>query len=104
MFPKIGVPQNGWFIMVPNPIQMGCFWGHPYFWKHPYAKIKTLKCFEAPKKVGTENHQDGEYWPIRPLSTVTVWVALDRRPLGPGFGVVPRVNLIRIFGCPVTGS
>ena len=23
-------------------------------------------------------HQDGEYWPIRPLKTVTVWVALDR--------------------------
>ena len=22
--------------------------------------------------------EDGEYWPIRPLSTVTVWVALDR--------------------------
>lgn len=23
-------------------------------------------------------HQDGEYWPIRPLETLTVWVALDR--------------------------
>ena len=23
MFPKIGVPQNGWFIM-ENPIKMGC--------------------------------------------------------------------------------
>lgn len=22
-------------------------------------------------------HQDGEYWPIRPLETLTVWVALD---------------------------
>ena len=22
VFPKIGVPQNGWFIMVPNPIKM----------------------------------------------------------------------------------
>ena len=24
-------------------------------------------------------HQDGEYWPIRPLKTVTVWLALDRQ-------------------------
>lgn len=23
-------------------------------------------------------HQDGHYWPIRPLATVTVWVSLDR--------------------------
>jgi hypothetical protein len=23
-------------------------------------------------------HQDGEYWPIRPPGTVTVWIALDR--------------------------
>ena len=23
-------------------------------------------------------HQDGRYWPIRPLATCTVWVALDR--------------------------
>ena len=23
-------------------------------------------------------HQDGHYWPIRPLATCTVWVALDR--------------------------
>ena len=22
-------------------------------------------------------HQDGEYWPIRPLATLTVWVAID---------------------------
>ena len=31
MFPKIGVPQNGWFIM-ENPIKME---GYHYFWKHP---------------------------------------------------------------------
>ena len=23
-------------------------------------------------------HQDGHYWPLRPLATCTVWVALDR--------------------------
>ena len=33
MFPKIGVPQNGWFI-VENPIKMDD-WGYHYFWKHP---------------------------------------------------------------------
>ena len=36
VFPKIGVPQNGWFIM-ENPIKMGWFGGtHIFgnFWKH----------------------------------------------------------------------
>ena len=32
--PKIGVPQNGWFMM-ENPIKW-VIWGYPYFWKHPY--------------------------------------------------------------------
>ena len=22
-------------------------------------------------------HQDGEYWPLKPLSTCTVWIAID---------------------------
>ena len=26
LFPKIGIPQNGWFIM-ENPIRIGFFWG-----------------------------------------------------------------------------
>ena len=33
VFPKIMVPQNGWFIR-ETPIKMDDL-GYPYFWKHP---------------------------------------------------------------------
>ena len=35
--------------------------------------------FCKPEVTGMEVpwHQDGEYWPIRPLATATVWIALD---------------------------
>ena len=35
--------------------------------------------FAKPARNGkaTPWHQDGEYWPIRPLATCTVWVAVD---------------------------
>lgn len=35
--------------------------------------------FAKPAKVGTRTpwHQDGEYWPIEPLATCTVWIAVD---------------------------
>ncbi|CAE7238448.1 unnamed protein product [Symbiodinium natans] len=36
-------------------------------------------------------HQDGEYWPIKPLATVTAWVALDRSDKENGcLRVVPK--------------
>ena len=35
VFSKIGVPQNGWFMM-ENPIKMDDLGCH-YFWKHPFA-------------------------------------------------------------------
>lgn len=35
--------------------------------------------FAKPAQVGTRTpwHQDGQYWPIRPLATCTVWIAVD---------------------------
>ncbi len=33
VFPKIGVPENGWFI-VENPIKKWIIWEYPYFWKY----------------------------------------------------------------------
>ncbi len=35
--------------------------------------------FAKPARVGSRTpwHQDGEYWPIEPLATCTVWIALD---------------------------
>ena len=37
VFPKLGVPQNGWFIM-EHPVKW-MIWGYPYFRKHPYIYI-----------------------------------------------------------------
>ena len=35
--------------------------------------------FAKPARVGSKTpwHQDGQYWPIRPLATCTVWIAVD---------------------------
>ena len=35
--------------------------------------------FAKPARVGSRTpwHQDGEYWPMRPLATCTAWVAID---------------------------
>ena len=39
---KIGNPQNGWFIMVPNPIKIDDLGVFAYFWKHPFGFIMLL--------------------------------------------------------------
>ena len=42
-------------------------------------------------------HQDGHYWPIRPLATCTVWVALEESSTDNGcLRVIPRSHLARL--------
>ncbi len=42
-------------------------------------------------------HQDGHYWPIRPLANVTVWVALDESSTENGcLRVIPKSHAARV--------
>ncbi|MEM7078210.1 MAG: phytanoyl-CoA dioxygenase family protein [Pseudomonadota bacterium] len=45
----------------------------------PDIALWNSSMFAKPAQVGTRTpwHQDGEYWPIEPLATCTVWIALD---------------------------
>lgn len=45
----------------------------------PNIAIWNSSFFAKPAKIGTRTpwHQDGEYWPIRPLATCSVWIAVD---------------------------
>lgn len=45
----------------------------------PDVALWNSSFFAKPAKGGhaTPWHQDGEYWPIRPLATCTVWIAID---------------------------
>jgi ectoine hydroxylase-related dioxygenase (phytanoyl-CoA dioxygenase family) len=48
-------------------------------------------CKPAHEGYETPWHQDGHYWPIRPLATCTVWVALEPSNIGNGcLRVMPR--------------
>ena len=49
VFPKIGVPQNGWFIM-ENPVKnllIWMIWGYHYFLQHPYSSYVLYKVGQA---------------------------------------------------------
>ena len=45
----------------------------------PNIALWNSSFFAKPAKIGSKTpwHQDGEYWPIRPLATCSVWIALD---------------------------
>lgn len=53
-------------------------------------------CKPAGEGYETPWHQDGHYWPIRPLATCTVWVALDESVVENGcLRVIPRSHAAR---------
>ena len=55
-------------------------------------------CKPAGKGWETPWHQDGHYWPIRPLATCTVWVALDPSTLENGcLRVIPGSQRERVL-------
>ena len=66
MFPKIRVPQNGWFIM-ESPIKMDDLGGYHYFWKHPDLK----------RLYGTNTHIT--WWLICWFGAL--WFGIQRVPL-----------------------
>lgn len=45
----------------------------------PDFALWNSSLFAKPARIGTRTpwHQDGEYWPIRPLATCSAWIALD---------------------------
>lgn len=45
----------------------------------PNIALWNSSLFAKPARIGSRTpwHQDGEYWPIRPLATCSVWIAVD---------------------------
>ena len=55
-------------------------------------------CKPAGEGWETPWHQDGHYWPIRPLATCTVWVALDASTAENGcLRVIPGRSATRVL-------
>jgi hypothetical protein len=55
-------------------------------------------CKPAHEGYETPWHQDGHYWPIRPLANCTVWVALEPSTLDNGcLRVIPRSHRDRVL-------
>jgi ectoine hydroxylase-related dioxygenase (phytanoyl-CoA dioxygenase family) len=52
----------------------------------PDVALWNMSFFAKPARVGRKVpwHQDGEYWPVRPLATCTVWLAVDEARLDNG--------------------
>ena len=53
VFPKIGVPQNGWFVM-ENPIKIHDL-GVLCFLKHPYIRLNLICFFSVELKLTGED-------------------------------------------------
>ena len=54
-------------------------------------------CKPAGDGLETPWHQDGQYWPIRPLANCTVWVALDASTAQNGcLRVIPKSHAARV--------
>jgi Phytanoyl-CoA dioxygenase (PhyH) len=55
-------------------------------------------CKPAAEGYETPWHQDGHYWPIRPLATCTVWLALEPSTRANGcLRVIPRSHAARVL-------
>ena len=55
-------------------------------------------CKPAGEGYATPWHQDGHYWPIRPLANCTVWVALEESTVENGcLRVIPRSHRDRVL-------
>ncbi len=52
----------------------------------PDIALWNSSFFAKPARVGSQTpwHQDGEYWPMRPLATCTVWIAVDESTIENG--------------------
>jgi len=63
----------------------------------------ALFCKPAATGLEVPWHQDGQYWPIRPRATVTIWMALDDVDAGNGcMRVIPGSHLAGEFSHEVS--
>ena len=98
MFPKIGVPQNGWFIM--ETLWKWMIWGFsPYFWKHPYLCIKQLIAnhwVDGILELATPNTTSTNLWPY---SQLDIQVNQVTKPKDAMNFVFP-IRAVYIWGAP----
>ena len=87
MFPKIGVPQNGWFRM-ENLIKHGMIWGYPYFWKHPYASFIVIQIY-------WDSNRPFLWTPFRfPFGVNPMLVATQQKTQWLGMGILPNMKIM----------
>ena len=78
-FQKIGVPQNGWFIM-ENPIKMGWFGGKTHLFRKPPNILSTFV-----NLLKTIKQRQGVFWIVTTLiyTTLQGWFFEPKRPAFP---------------------